>query len=90
MARVSQRQGRESDDIPLVRVHISLQIFISAVSPMMLTRILYQPSVADSKSEARTHLSFSTASIVVWMFPGSQLAREPRMMMISRDPCGGR
>lgn len=61
----SRRQVSESCNVPLVRVHISLQIFISAVSPIMLTRILYRSLVEIDAGEETTHLSFSTASIVV-------------------------
>ena len=61
-------------DIPPVLSQSSLQIFISAASATTDIRILL----------------LTQASRVSWMFPGSQVVREPKMMRISREECVGR
>lgn len=61
-------------DEPPVLSQISRHIFISAARATTEIRILFL-----------TH-----ESRVSWMFPGSQVVREPKMMMISREECVGR
>jgi len=60
--------------LPPVLSHKSLQIFISAARATTDIRILFV-----------TH-----AFRVSWIFPGSHVVNEPKMMRISREECVGR
>lgn len=58
----------ETDDLPLVALAMSLQIFISAARPMMLTRILQNKLISDRLVETllgeSAYRSFSASRIV--------------------------
>jgi hypothetical protein len=64
----------ERTHVPPVLTHSSRHIFISAAS-----------ATIDTRTRPRTH-----SSSVSWMFPGSHVVSEPKMIRISREEWLGR